>query len=69
MSFIEFMRSTPGRFVRVVLGVGLILYGALKASVLGLVLMMIGIVPAVTGIAGVCLFDAFVRGHQGARHV
>ena len=69
MSFIEFMRSTPGRIVRVVFGVGLILYGALQASVLGLLLMTIGIVPAVTGIAGVCLIDAFVRGHEGARHV
>ncbi len=69
MWLIQFMRSTPGRIVRVVFGVWLMLHGALSGTVFGLVLMMIGIVPAVTGIAGVCLADAFMRGHRGARHI
>lgn len=65
MRIIEFLRSTPGRIVRVVLGFALIYYGATHASLLGIVLMMIGMVPAVTGIAGICLLDELIKARAG----
>ncbi len=67
--FIRFMRSTAGRIARVVCGVWLMLYGALSGTLVGLVLMMAGMVPAVTGIAGICLIDEIMKAHRGARHV
>ena len=57
MVLVNFLRSTPGRVVRVAVGVGLIAYGGTHMSLLGLVLMMIGMVPAVTGLADICLLE------------
>jgi hypothetical protein len=68
MCFIRFMQSVPGRLLRVALGVWLIAFGATHVSLLGLVLMMVGIVPAVTGFAGICLLEEVMKG-QPARHV
>jgi hypothetical protein len=45
----------------VVIGFVLIYYGATHPSLFGIVLMMIGMVPAVTGIAGVCLLDELMK--------
>ncbi len=67
--FIRFMQSPAGRITRVVFGVWLMLYGALSGTLFGLVLMIVGMVPAVTGIAGVCPLDAMVRAYRGGRHV
>ena len=67
--FIRFMQSPAGRITRVVLGVWLMLYGALSGTLFGLVLMMVGMVPAVTGIAGICLLDQIAKAWRGARHV
>jgi len=67
--FIRFMRSPAGRITRAVFGVWLMLYGALSGTLFGLVLMMVGMVPAVTGIAGICLFDEIMKAQRGARHV
>jgi len=58
----NFLRSTPGLLVRLAAGLSLIVYGATHPSLLGLVLMMVGMVPAVTGLAGICLLDEI---HQG----
>ena len=58
MSLIRFLRSRPGRVVKVAVGLWLLVYGATQSSLLGLLLMMAGIVPLVTGLAGICLFDA-----------
>jgi hypothetical protein len=52
MSAITFVRSTVGRVVRVAIGVALIAYGVTHPSLAGLVLMMAGMVPLVTGIGG-----------------
>ena len=55
MTFVSFVRSTPGRVGRVCVGVALVVYGATHVSLVGLVLMMIGVVPVVTGLADLCL--------------
>jgi hypothetical protein len=51
------VRSTLGRVVRVTVGLSLVVYGATHPSLLGLVLMMVGMVPTITGLAGICLLD------------
>jgi hypothetical protein len=53
----KFLRSMPGRLLRVAAGLSLIVYGGTHPSLLGLVLMMVGMVPTVTGLAGICLLD------------
>lgn len=67
MWVISFMRSTPGRVLRVAFGCWLIVYGATHASLLGLVLMMVGTVPLVTALAGICLIEEVVRGMRAHR--
>ena len=64
MAVIQFLRSGPGRAVRVVIGFALIYYGATHASLFGLVLMMAGMVPAITGLAGVCLLDELMKARE-----
>ena len=61
MPVIQFLRSTTGRITRIAAGLALIYFGATHPSLMGLVLMMIGIVPAVTGAAGICLLDELIR--------
>ena len=64
---VKFMRSVPGRVVRVAFGLWLIAYGTTHASLLGLVLTLVGIVPAVTALAGICLLEEVVKG-MSAHH-
>jgi hypothetical protein len=64
MSFVTFMRSVPGRVLRVAAGLWLIAYGATHASLLGLVLMMVGMLPAVTGLAGICLIEEVIKSRR-----
>ena len=55
--FITFMLSTPGRWLRVILGAALIVYGLFFAtSVWGYVLAAIGVIPLVTGSIDTCAF-------------
>lgn len=76
MSVIRFLRSRLGRVLRIAAGVALIAYGTTHPSQMGLVLMLVGIVPLVTGIAGICLFEELARVRTrrtrsalGGRHV
>jgi hypothetical protein len=62
MCAITFLKSTPGRVVRGAAGLWLVAYGLTHASLLGLVLMMVGIVPLVTAVAGICLIEEVLRG-------
>jgi DUF2892 family protein len=55
MAVIEFLRSPLGRAARMATGFALIVYGSTLGSLAGLVLMMVGMVPAVTGLADICL--------------
>jgi hypothetical protein len=55
-SFVTFMQSTTGRILRIVVGVALIAIGLLVVQgVWGFVLAVIGLVPLIAGLAGVCL--------------
>jgi hypothetical protein len=63
MAVIDFVRSPLGRVIRVTIGFALIAYGSTLASLLGLVLMMVGMVPAVTGLVDMCLI------REGGSHV
>ena len=67
MRFIGFMRSVPGRLLRVALGVWLVGFGATHPSLFGLVLMMVGVVPIVTGLAGISLFEEVVKSWPARR--
>jgi hypothetical protein len=58
------MRSVPGRVLRVAIGLWLIAYGFTTASLFGLVLMMAGMVPAVTGLAGICLIEEVIKSRR-----
>lgn len=61
MALVNFLGSTPGRVLRLVVGVALIVYGATHVSLVGLVLMMVGMVPAITGLAGICLLEEVAK--------
>jgi len=67
MGLIECLKSAPGRIAKVAFGVWLIIYGGTHASMWGLVLMMVGIVPAVTGIAGICLLEELLKAPRAGR--
>ena len=67
MRFIGFMRSVPGCLLRVALGVWLIGLGATHPSLFGLVLMMVGVVPTVTGFAGISLLEEVMKGRRAHR--
>jgi hypothetical protein len=60
MAFITFLRSGPGRVLRVAIGLLLMMYGATQASMVGLIMLIVGMVPAVTALAGVCLIEEVV---------
>lgn len=57
-TLITFMNSMPGRLLRIVLGVILIVYGlfGLKHTG-GMVLALVGLVPLVLGVSGRCLLE------------
>ena len=61
MTVIDFLRSPLGRVARVMIGIALIAYGTILASLVGLVLMMVGMVPAVTGLVDMCLLGERAR--------
>jgi hypothetical protein len=51
------VRSWRGRVLRIAFGSALFFYGAARPSLFGLVLMMVGVVPVVMGIAGIRLIE------------
>lgn len=61
MWFARFQRSIPGRVLCAGLGLSLVAYGGTHPSLFGLVLMMVGMVPMVTGLAGICLLEEVVH--------
>lgn len=65
MAVVSLLRSMPGRLLRVGVGMAFVAYGSTHPSLLGLVLTMVGIVPAVTGLADICLLADVGRRRQG----
>ncbi len=55
-SFVSFMQSLVGRLLRIVVGIALIALGFLVIpNVWGIVVAVIGLVPLIAGLAGICL--------------
>lgn len=67
MWFIDIMRSRIARGLKIAVGVWLLIAGTSLSSLGGLVMMMAGVVLAVTGLAGVCLLEVAVDGWR-TRH-
>jgi hypothetical protein len=60
MALANFMASTAGRLLRVVLGIVLIVVGLLIGGPVGWVIAIIGVVPIVAGAANVCLIGPVI---------
>lgn len=58
---INFLRSIPGRMLKVGFGLALFTEGTALATLEGLVMMMAGVVLVVTGVAGVSLVEEGVN--------
>jgi hypothetical protein len=57
--FVKFMASRAGRITRIVAGIVLILLGLFvdfHSSVVGIILIVVGLVPLVAGIFDFCVF-------------
>lgn len=56
-SFVSFMQSLVGRLLRIVAGIALIAIGLfVTTNGWGIVVAVIGAVPLIAGLVGVCLF-------------
>ena len=51
MAFFRFMRTPAGRTIRIIAGLLLVAFGALSATLLGIVALMAGVASIVTGVA------------------
>jgi hypothetical protein len=69
VAVVTFFRSTRGRVFGVLAGFALIVYGAMQVSLAGLILMMVGIVPTVTGLASLCLSKEAARARDATETV
>ncbi len=72
-SFVHFMQSAAGRLLRIVAGIALIALGLVVIQGTGgTIVAVVGVVPLVAGLAGVCLIGALFgytltgqpRGHR-----
>lgn len=70
MSFVEFMRSTAGRGLRIVAGIALVVVGISMGGAGGVILAVVGLVPLVAGVFNFCLagplFGVTLMGHKPA---
>lgn len=64
-TFVEFMNGVLGRWLRVLLGMALVVYGMLVVGgATGAVIAVIGLLPISLGLWGHCLLEPFVpRAH------
>ncbi|NNJ62420.1 MAG: DUF2892 domain-containing protein [Dactylosporangium sp.] len=56
------MNRPVGRIARVVVGIALIVAGLAAGGVGGTVLVVVGLVPVATGVAGICLLGPLLGG-------
>ncbi len=62
-SFARFINSPTGRVVRIVVGLGLLVWGyTLRANVTGIVLMVVGLVPLGAGSFDLCVISPLLGG-------
>jgi len=57
MKFLSFMNTRAGRGIRALMGVAVLIAGALVGGGVGLALMVFSILPFATAVFGVCPFD------------
>lgn len=73
MAIVAFMQSAAGRLLRIVAGLALVAVGVFVVQgAWGFVLAVVGLVPLIAGIVGMCLlaplFGLTLRGEPRARH-
>jgi uncharacterized membrane protein HdeD (DUF308 family) len=61
MAFAKFMASPTGRWLRVIVGLALVVVGIILAfqptnTLLGVIIAIVGLVPLVAGVVDVCVF-------------
>jgi len=62
-SFSRFVNSPAGRLSRIIVGVGLLVWGyVLGETATGITLMVVGLVPLAAGIMDWCLISALLGG-------
>jgi hypothetical protein len=60
MTFFRFLRSAPGRILRIATGVALVATGFSHEALGGVLLVMIGLVPVVSGIMNISVVEDLV---------
>jgi len=68
MSILRFLRTVPGRVFRIAFGCGLLAIGVRDATLLGLLLVMVGLVPIVSGLANICLIEDLMAAAHSLAH-
>ncbi len=67
-AFVAFVNGAFGRWLRVLLGIALIVYGILVfGGTTGTIIVAIGLVPIALGLWGHCSLEPFVRPAHAAR--
>ena len=62
-AFARFVNAPSGRFARIIAGLGLIAWGyTQRGSATGLIFMVVGLVPLVTGAFDLCVVSALLGG-------
>jgi hypothetical protein len=68
MGFVNFMSSTAGRVARIVVGIVLIIIGALTGGA-GWIIAVIGLVPLLAGLFDVCLFAPLLKQPMSGKEI
>lgn len=69
MPFITFMSSTAGRVLRIVAGIALIIVGlAAIGGTTGVIVAVVGLVPLLAGVFGVCFMAPLLGGSLRGGH-
>ena len=62
-SFAKLVNTPAGRIIRIVAGLGLILWGVMQLpGVTGIVLVVAGLIPLTAGVFNLCLISALLGG-------
>ncbi len=69
MSILTFLKTGPGRALRVALGSVLVTVGMQDETLFGTLLEMVGLVPMVSGLANICLIEDLVLALRALGHL
>lgn len=65
----QLLASTPGRWLRIVTGLGLMAVGLGVGGAAGIITATIGLVPLLAGVMDVCIFSALFGGPLSGRAI